>query len=76
MTQDVADQIINPFFTTKFGQGGTGLRLHISYNAVTNVLGGTLSVASMPGDGSAFDVTIPLLAPQPDDDPASDEETT
>jgi signal transduction histidine kinase len=66
MTEDIADQIFNPFFTTKFGQGGTGLGLHISYNAVANVLGGTLSVTSAPGTGSAFKITVPLVAPQPD----------
>jgi len=76
MAEEVADRIFNPFFTTKFGQGGTGLGLHISYNAVTNVLGGTLSVTSSPGSGSVFNVTIPLVAPQPEEESETAEGAT
>ncbi len=36
------DRIFDPFFTTRMGQGGTGLGLHIAYNAVQNVLGNDL----------------------------------
>lgn len=66
MSRDVLEKIFNPFYTTKFGQGGTGLGLHISYNAATNVLGGSLTVESTPGDGTIFTLTIPLVAPEPD----------
>jgi hypothetical protein len=36
-----ADQkrVFDPFFTTRLGQGGSGLGMHIVYNLVTDVLG-------------------------------------
>jgi PAS domain S-box-containing protein len=57
------DRIFEPFMTTRMGRGGTGLGLHISYNAVVNVLGGTLTVQSQPGQGSRFVLRIPSEAP-------------
>ncbi|WP_326533171.1 ATP-binding protein [Pseudorhodoferax sp.] len=57
------DRIFEPFMTTRMGRGGTGLGLHISYNAVVNVLGGTLAVQSQPGQGSRFVLRIPSEAP-------------
>lgn len=64
MEADVLEKIFNPFYTTKFGQGGTGLGLHISYNAASNVLGGSLTVASTPGEGSSFSLLIPIVVPE------------
>lgn len=75
MPPDVLEKIFNPFYTTKFGQGGTGLGLHISYNAAANVLGGSLTVKSTPGEGTAFTLLIPIIAPDPED-PASRSEDT
>ncbi|RCW75474.1 ATP-binding protein [Pseudorhodoferax soli] len=56
-------RIFEPFMTTKMGRGGTGLGLHISYNAVVNVLGGSLTVQSVPGEGSCFELQLPSEAP-------------
>ena len=36
------ERIFDPFVTTRMGRGGSGLGLHISHNAVVNVLGGTI----------------------------------
>lgn len=33
MEADALEKLFHPFYTTKFGQGETGLGLHISYNA-------------------------------------------
>ncbi|MBC7682909.1 MAG: PAS domain S-box protein, partial [Ferruginibacter sp.] len=46
---NLLDRIFDPFVTTKMGRGGTGLGLHIAFNAVSNVLGGSLTVHSEEG---------------------------
>ena len=55
--------IFEPFFSTRFGQGGSGLGLSISYNIVTSILHGQLSVKSKPGEGTCFTLLLPLEAP-------------
>ncbi len=60
---ELLGRIFDPFMTTKMGQGGTGLGLHISYNAVVKLLGGSLSVESTPGQGSCFELRLPDSAP-------------
>ncbi|MBS1198617.1 MAG: putative Signal transduction histidine kinase [Proteobacteria bacterium] len=55
--------IFEPFFSTKFGQGGSGLGLNISRNLVTGILGGKISVNSEEGHGSRFVILLPLVAP-------------
>jgi signal transduction histidine kinase len=52
-------RIFDPFFTTKRGSGGSGLGMHIVYNLVSQVLGGTITVASSPGHGARFTVRFP-----------------
>jgi signal transduction histidine kinase len=51
--------IFEPFFSLR--QGGTGLGLFLSLNAVRR-WGGDITVESTPGDGSTFEVTLPALA--------------
>ncbi|QBE62441.1 ATP-binding protein [Pseudoduganella lutea] len=57
-------RIFDPFFTTKLGRGGSGLGLSISYNIVTGLLGGQITVCSSTA-GTTFTVELPLVAPAP-----------
>ena len=67
---DLIARVFEPFVTTRMGRGGTGLGLHISYNAVTTLLGGTLAVHSVQGEGATFELRLPERAPQPVGAPA------
>ena len=57
-------RVFEPFFTTRLGQGGSGLGLHIVHNLVTGVLGGRVGVASTLGQGAVFTLHIPATAPR------------
>jgi signal transduction histidine kinase len=70
MTPDVRRRAFEPFFTTRRGQGGTGLGLHIVHNIVTGRLGGRISISTEPGRGTSFRLVIPRVAPH--DDPTPD----
>jgi signal transduction histidine kinase len=52
-------RVFDPFFTTRRGSGGSGLGLHIVYNLVTQMLGGTIELRSTPGQGVAISVRFP-----------------
>jgi signal transduction histidine kinase len=58
---DHLDKVFDPFFTTK--DDGTGLGLSISYQIV-NEHQGMLEVASRPGEGTTFTITLPLAEEQ------------
>jgi len=54
-------KIFDPFYTTKRGQGGSGLGMHVVYNLVTTSLHGNITVNSTPGKGISIDMIIPPL---------------
>ena len=58
--EDAMEQIFSPLFTTNREQGGSGLGLHVVYNLVTQKLHGTISCQSAPGQGTTFQITIPV----------------
>jgi PAS domain S-box-containing protein len=59
MTEDILGQIFNPFFTTREIGQGKGFGLSIVYNFLQN-MGGSISVTSVPGKGSSFQLEIPV----------------
>ncbi len=65
MSADTAQRAFDPFFTTRFGQGGSGLGLYIVYSLVHGALGGDIVLESAPGQGCRFLLTLPLTAPEP-----------
>ena len=56
---EIQKQIFEPFFTTKMEGHGTGLGLPVSYGIV-KTHGGTIQVESKVGQGSIFQVVLPL----------------
>ena len=61
MSEEVCARIFDPFFTTK-GAAGVGLGLAHA-RACLRQGGGDLLVASAPGEGAAFDLLLPVAAP-------------
>jgi signal transduction histidine kinase len=57
---EMQDRIFEPFYTTARAKGSTGLGLHIVFNIVTGTLGGTVTCCSAPGEGTTFQVRMPV----------------
>jgi signal transduction histidine kinase len=63
MDEAAAAKAFDPFYTTRLGQGGSGLGLYIVHNLVTGALGGNIHLLAAPGAGVRFTLTLPLTAP-------------
>jgi two-component system NtrC family sensor kinase len=61
---DILPRIFEPWVTTKAVGRGSGLGLSITRDVV-NALGGTIVVASTPGEGTSFAITLPAVEPLP-----------
>ena len=65
MSAEVRQRIFEPFFSTKHGQGGTGLGLAVAYGAVRQH-GGTIEVESAEHHGATFRIFVPATATVPE----------
>jgi PAS domain S-box-containing protein len=64
MDKNTVKRVFDPFFTTRRGQGGSGLGMYIVYNLVTQKLHGHIVCKSQPGQGVKFTIWIPLETEQ------------
>jgi len=60
MTKKTLKHIFEPFFTTRETGKGTGLGLSMVYGIIEK-MGGKISVSSEPGQGTTFEVKLPLM---------------
>ncbi|MCW8858213.1 MAG: ATP-binding protein, partial [Deltaproteobacteria bacterium] len=60
MNEAVCKRIFDPFYTTQDVGLGSGLGLSIAYFIVTQNHKGSLSVSSEPGQGTRFDMLLPI----------------
>ncbi len=60
MSQDIANMIYEPFFTTARDSGGSGIGLSIVQNIVSNAFLGEIVCESEIGKGTKFVIRIPI----------------
>ncbi len=60
MTKKTMNRMFEPFFTTRETGKGTGLGLSMVYGIIEK-MGGNIVVESEPGQGTTFEITLPLL---------------
>lgn len=60
ISNENAQHIFEPFYTTNRKKGAAGLGLHIVFNFVNHKLNGTIKCDSTEGKGSTFEIRFPL----------------
>lgn len=58
MSEKQLSHLFEPFYTTKSGDGGTGLGTHIVYGLVVDTLNGKIEASSPQGQGLHFDISF------------------
>ena len=59
--EKIKQKIFDPFVTTRRGEGGSGLGMHLVYNLVTQALNGNIEVESELGEGAEFIIEFPAV---------------
>ncbi|MDT8999969.1 ATP-binding protein [Paucibacter sp. APW11] len=60
---ELLPRVFEPYVSTQFGQGRSGLGLFVAHAAVSQRLGGKLRARSLPGAGACFEIEWPAPAP-------------
>jgi PAS domain S-box-containing protein len=63
ISPDNIQRVFEPFFSTRFGRGGSGLGLSITHSLTERSLHGKIEVRSVLGQGTQFSIVLPLQAP-------------
>ena len=76
ISQDAAQRVFEPFYTTKEVGVGTGQGLAISYNLIVERHRGKIYFDTVEGEGTTFHVLLPITPPDPSsaEDPDVDSE--
>jgi two-component system NtrC family sensor kinase len=72
MDRAVLEKVFTPFFTTKDIHEGTGLGLPVVHGIVTSH-GGTICVHSTPGQGTRFEICLPMTKVEEDEERSNNE---
>ncbi|MDP5191922.1 sensor histidine kinase, partial [Rheinheimera baltica] len=59
--ESIKKRIFDPFVTTKRGEGGSGLGMHLVYNLVTQALNGKILLDSTLGQGVRIKIDFPVI---------------
>ncbi len=60
MSTETLNRLFDPFFTTRLGQGGSGLGMSIVHGLVCTLLSGSIDVESSPGQGTRYTIFLPV----------------
>ncbi|CAM4232749.1 ATP-binding protein [Pseudoalteromonas byunsanensis] len=60
VSSSIKKRIFDPFVTTRRGEGGSGLGMHLVYNLITQALHGNISLDESCKAGAKFILTLPL----------------
>ncbi|MFT4924467.1 MAG: signal transduction histidine kinase [Phenylobacterium sp.] len=62
VSEEIKHRIFDPFVTTRRGEGGSGLGMHLVYNLVTQALNGSITIFSEENKGIEFNIVFPIDA--------------
>lgn len=62
ISEDAISKVFDPFFTTRRGEGSSGLGMHVSFNIVTQKFGGDIQCLPC-AHGAHFRLSLPLQPP-------------